>query len=423
MSFASFYFNRFSSLPNKLIKDTPADDLIIIITIPCYNEQDIFNSLDSLYRCERTNGKVEVIINVNYPVDNIEQTAWHNKLYHEINQWASVHNNEWLLFYAVLQPLPTKEAGVGLARKIIMDEALRRFDFLNKPNGIIVGFDADCRCEKNYLCAIEKHFTDYQNTTGCSICFEHPLSGNEFEKKIYEAIAQYELHLRYYIEGLRFAKYPYAFHTLGSCFAVTAHAYAKQGGMNKRKAAEDFYFLNKIMTLGNYNEINNTCVYPSPRMSKRVPFGTGASVAKYVLNNEESLLSYNPEVFKIIKDFLSRINDIYCHAYEDKRSFLSNEDECLIKFFEKENFNEVIDECLKNSKNLDTFKKRFFYWFNGLKILQFIHFAHEEYFNKVPVNISSANLLKMYYNIDTDYHNPVDILLKYREIQRKRNSI
>ena len=84
---------------------------------------------------------------------------------------------------------------------------------------------------------------------GCSIYFEHPLHG-PLEPKVYEAIAAYELHLRYYVQALRYAAFPYAHHTIGSSMAVRADAYAKQGGMNKRQAGEDFYFLHKIIPLG-----------------------------------------------------------------------------------------------------------------------------------------------------------------------------
>ena len=92
----------------------------------------------------------------------------------------------------------------------------------------------------------------------------------------------YELHLRYLNLFSRFTGFPYAYHTIGSCFGVRAETYASQGGMNKRKAGEDFYFLHKIIPLGEFREINNTCVIPSPRESDRVPFGTGAAIGKYL---------------------------------------------------------------------------------------------------------------------------------------------
>ena len=42
--------------------------------------------------------------------------------------------------------MPAKDAGVGLARKTGMDEALYRFNMLGKPEGIILSYDADSLC-------------------------------------------------------------------------------------------------------------------------------------------------------------------------------------------------------------------------------------------------------------------------------------
>ena len=61
-----------------------------------------------------------------------------------------------------------------------------------------------------------------------------------------KAIICYEIFLRYYVLGLKFAKSDYAFHTIGSTMLCTPDAYVKVEGMNKRKAAEDFYFLEKL---------------------------------------------------------------------------------------------------------------------------------------------------------------------------------
>ena len=41
--------------------------------------------------------------------------------------------------------------GVGLARKTGMDEAVRRFDIINNPEGVILSLDADCTVEHNYF--------------------------------------------------------------------------------------------------------------------------------------------------------------------------------------------------------------------------------------------------------------------------------
>ena len=57
--------------------------------------------------------------------------------------------------------LPKKDAGVGLARKIIMDEAFKRFSTLDH-NGVIACLDGDCVVQENY---IEELITHYKSTS------------------------------------------------------------------------------------------------------------------------------------------------------------------------------------------------------------------------------------------------------------------
>ena len=99
---------------------------------------------------------------------------------------------------------------------------------------------------------------------------------------MWEAMVKYELYLRYYQEALAYIGHPHAFHCIGSAFAVRASDYVAQGGMNKRQAGEDFYFLQKLISTGRYACLNATRVYPSARFSTRTPFGTGQAVRQIV---------------------------------------------------------------------------------------------------------------------------------------------
>jgi hypothetical protein len=85
---------------------------------------------------------------------------------------------------------------------------------------------------------------------------------------------------------------------------VKSSAYQKYGGMAPRQAGEDFYFINKIAMHGNVGEINDTTIFPSSRISDRVPFGTGDALGK-MQNGIRANEVYNPEIFLIIKSFLS----------------------------------------------------------------------------------------------------------------------
>src|ERR1041385_133403 len=268
---ADVYFGRFEYCERQIMSPPPRD-LGLVVVIPCYDEPDLIGTLESLWSCQRPACAAGVIVVINSPAEcAAEIRARNRRTLEEGRGWAEGHAGTGIDFHWLHFPdLPPKQAGVGLARKIGMDEAARRLDDVGRSKGVIAGFDADCRCEVNYLKSIERHFAGHLRSPACSIYFEHPLAG-PLEPEIYEAIAVYELHLRYYVQALRYAGFPHAYHTIGSAMAGRADAYMKQGGMNKRQAGEDFYFLQKMFALGGFTELNGTTVFPSPRESDRVP--------------------------------------------------------------------------------------------------------------------------------------------------------
>ncbi|MEM4247718.1 MAG: hypothetical protein QXH80_00460, partial [Candidatus Nanoarchaeia archaeon] len=97
--------------------------------------------------------------------------------------------------------------------------------------------------------------------------------------------------------GLTFAGSPYAYHTLGSAMAFRASAYISAGGMPRKNGGEDFYMLQALRKIGRIGLISNTTVYPSSRISDRVPFGTGPRLKQY-LDGTKNNYVYNPQIFK-----------------------------------------------------------------------------------------------------------------------------
>ncbi len=206
----NFYLNKYSFCPPQ-IKEQPNSDLEMIVVIPCFDEPDLVLSLEALRACN-TSFAVEILVVVNHSEkESYEQKERNYATAFDAENWFKENTSNWFSGYVIkAYDLPKKHAGVGLARKIGMDEAVARFDEIGK-DGVIVMFDADSRCESNYLQEIGDHFIRYPKTPGCSINFEHPIRGVDHEQKIYEGITKYELFLRYYVEGLRLAKLPMLF--------------------------------------------------------------------------------------------------------------------------------------------------------------------------------------------------------------------
>ncbi len=413
MNFATQYFSRFNALPAQ-IKIKPDQNLNIIIVIPAFNEPNIISSLESISNNIGFKEKVEVIIVVNSSENSSNAIKErNNNTIIELNNYIQVNKSE-IKFHTIYKPnLPDKTAGVGLARKIGMDEAIHRFSQNNNPDGIIVNFDADTLCQNNYIQSIENQFKNNPKTNACSIHYEHIIEGSQYKKEVYGAIVLYELYLHYYIQALRYIKFPYAYHTIGSAFAVKANIYTKQGGMNTRKAGEDFYFLHKIIPLGNFYEIKNTTIYPSPRPSDRVPFGTGRAVNIMLDKNDTEYLVYNINSFLVLKKFFEQIKIIF----EQKNLKNLDIDNILLEFLQKTNFENDLIKIKKNSPNINIFKKRFFDWFNAFRILKFLNYSHESNFTKIPIIKEAKKLLNYLDNNNLEETTNSKKLLKtYRKL-------
>jgi glycosyltransferase involved in cell wall biosynthesis len=386
------------------------------VVIPCYNEPQLIRSLTSLWECTRPAKASEIIVVINSP-ENCDSLIAKNTLanFNEAKVWIDGHNDPKLRFHLMFRPkLPYKFAGVGLARKIGMDEAAYRLHKVNNIRGIIAGFDADSLCDANYLIQIEQHFQKSPKTPGASVRFEHPVSGSDFEPDVYQGIIYYELHLRYMNQALRYTGHPHAWHTVGSSFAVRMDAYVKQGGMNKRQAGEDFYFLQKIIALGNFSEINTTRVIPSPRESDRVPFGTGASMKRWM--TEKSMKTYNLEAYSNIKKIIGSIDSFY---YNDIEHIADNMDvfsPSLSEFLLSNQFMSELTSVKSNSASLPTFRNRFFAWFNAFKVIKYLHFAHEKQYQKADITIEACKLA-IYLGYHSLQPTATELLTFYRKLE------
>lgn len=385
----------------------------ICVVIPCYNECHLTDSLQSLWNCARPSVPAEVIVVVNSPENSAPEILTRNlETLKEATQWIEGHQDARLRFYLMHKPdLPHKFAGVGLARKTGMDEAAFRLNRAGSPKGIIACFDADATCQSNYQTEIEQHFKKYTRTPGASIYFEHPLSGEAFETSTYRGICLYELHLRYLNQALRYSGHPHAFHTVGSSMAVRADAYVKQGGMNKRQAGEDFYFLQKLIALGNFTEINTTTVFPSPRESNRVPFGTGASMLKW--KTENVMPTYSLKAYEDIQDFIRLFPEFFNGSARYIATLLSALSPVLMDFLTANEFTKELESIQNNSASPETFRDRFFRWFNAFRVIKYLNFSHEKFYTKCDI-VQEASLLLDRLNLDCSSAEPEKLLEYYR---------
>jgi hypothetical protein len=420
MGFASAYLDERALFPQK-VEEAPDRETGIIVVIPAYDEPGINILLDSLAKCQEPDCRTEVIIVINAPDNATPESLENNRItLNKIESWKKENNNSFFrLFAFVVDQKSISGWGVGLARKTGMDEAVRRFNFINRPNGVILNLDADCTVEENYFNAVSNELLKRDDRAACSVYFEHPLSGKDHQDSIFKYITLYELHLRYYFQGLAYSGFPYVFHTVGSAIAVKAISYIKAGGMNRRQAGEDFYFIQKLVPSGGYFSLNSTAVYPSPRSSARVPFGTGASIGKLNSDQSTTLLTYNLLAFKELRSFFEMTERFFESDFNQIPDLYSLIPEGLKLFLNEEAWIEKMMEIKNNTSGILSFKKRFFGWFNMFRIVKYLNFIHLNHFEKKPVDIAASELLTAI-GITFDSGEALDLLLFYRLMERNK---
>ncbi|MBT8189504.1 MAG: hypothetical protein KJO29_03655 [Bacteroidia bacterium] len=353
----------------------------VIIVIPVYDEDDSFKQvLNHLLNQTGELRSTQVLVLFNYRDSSPVALKSNTKsLYQDIKKSYESIQHGSIRFEFFIQELSGKKAGVGLARKMLMDLAFRIFHN-NQKNGIIVNLDADTIVQENYLDAISAYFDMNPLMEAGSIAFAHPVEGLHSDPD-QMAAAQYELHLRFFINMQRLIHLPYAYQTIGSAMAVRAWSYAKEGGMNKRQAGEDFYFLHKFSKNNTLGEINTTGVFPSTRKSTRVPFGTGKAIIDLTAGNTIHATSYNPQSFLQLQSWIQTVFENY-HRGSDN---LLPGNLIVSDFVKYRNEENKLEEIRTHTTGFPSFRKRFFQWFDAFMLMKYLHFLRDKSFHDLTI--------------------------------------
>lgn len=392
--------------------EAPLPNLKMVIIIPCLAETGIRETVGSLRQNSDFDFMVECLVVVNHSeLASPDVISLNKEIFESLLIDKGILDTDNLKFIPIEAfNLPHKKAGVGMARKIGMDLGVNRLKQAGTfKEGILVCLDGDCTVQENYVSEIEKYLT-VNNANGCSIYFEHPLDGENSS-----GIIDYELFLRYYTDVLRWCGFPYAFQTVGSSMAVSATAYEKQGGMNTRKAGEDFYFLNKIIQLDRFGDLTTTTVFPSPRKSERVPFGTGREMMEW--ESKKQLLAYHPSLFIELRKIFKVIDAL--RDCENPTRLLADSEihPAFISYLEYEQFNDAVLEARFHTSTLSAFRKRFLVWMNAFRIMKLLNELSISNFPKLPIHDCVTWLWKEISN-ESAIQDSQPLLFQFRKFDR-----
>jgi glycosyltransferase involved in cell wall biosynthesis len=287
--------------------------------------------------------------------------------------------------------IPDNSGGVGTARKIGMDAALTLLDENAPGRGIISCLDADTAVEENFLSAIYGYFS----VDGFPAAVARYAHRRPSDARLFSAICRYEIFLRSYVIGLSFARSPYAFPSIGSTISCRAEAYVAVRGMNKREAAEDFHFLDKLAKLGPIGFIDNTTVHPSGRLSTRVPFGTGSRMTDVIEKGRDQFLLYHPDIFAILRRFLSEADRFPDRSATEIMASASDIHPALYEYLATSRFPEKWKAIYGNHGDPFHLRRQFHIWFNGLKTLKLIRHLSRLDFPPVEMFAGLDRLLEM----------------------------
>jgi hypothetical protein len=265
--------------------------------------------------------------------------------------------------------------GVGLARKIATDCALQLKQNGHIQSDWIASTDADASLPVNYFQRL-----DEIAAVGQTFEFQHEIN----QGPVSLATQRYELGLRYYRAGLEWAGSDYAIHTLGSCLAVNAHAYASVRGFPKRAGGEDFYLLNKLVKIGEVRHRDDITIHIQSRESDRVPFGTGPAIQKILkLQHPDNYHYYDPRVFDELKRCLTVMKRLTPDAsFEDwQASFEPLHFEILQGF----GLARIYQHQRHQNLNQVNLQHNLFVWFDGLLTLRFIHAIRDQKFADISL--------------------------------------
>lgn len=373
-------------LRNKTgVPDSFPSGLDMIVIVPVLDDWDIFKTLESVCRCRTADEKAGVLVVVNHSEAAGEALKERNRtLADELKRWIVRHPAEgiWIEVTEAFD-MPAKWAGVGAARKMAMDSAACYFYREGRLECPIASLDADTWVGKEYLAGIIRKFRE-SRVAGVTLAYAHRYEEKEFSETVRAAIVRYELYLRYYQQALAFCGHPYAFTCIGSAFAVRAADYVLQGGMNKRQAGEDFYFIQKLISTGRFAHLREVCVYPSPRFSERTPFGTGQAV-RTIADNGGMYPVYHFEAFRALKFFFSGLPGLYKGDTARIRTYFGEQAEGLRAFLSAAEVEADFTEISANCASEKQFVKRFFNHFNAFRVLKYLNFVHPLYYPEMEI--------------------------------------
>lgn len=382
------YLSLYAEFANIVEQDTAAlESRDYALVIPAYKEH--FDFVKLLTQHEHAH-KILLILVLNEP-DNDRGNAKNRSFLGDLNHHAEhIHTFSNIDFYryeslqiACIQRLEDqaipKNLGVGMARKLGADLACHLWAKKKISCPWIFSSDADAQLAAKHF---DLPFAD--NVSAYCYPFKHVGP----DGPVLAATQVYEKCLHYYQRQLELAGSPYAFHSLGSCMAISMPYYCRARGFPKRAGGEDFYLLNKLAKLAEVRTLHPQEVRIEARVSDRVPFGTGPAVARILDDqaHQRPTLYYSPHIFEELRALLNAVPRFWSDLDSAQASLPPICWQALIDA----GFEQFLAKRRVQDKNSQQFCQHFHHWFDGFQTLKFIHRLQSSYPDQAIEAIAGA---------------------------------
>lgn len=368
------------------------------VVIPVYDENDhIAAALASIKTAlQRSPEPVKTVLVINEPVSAAADAIANNrKLLESLRQNDGKYDgglsvgSELFFIDLTNKEIAEKFRTVGNARKAGFDGIIAEYDGKMTDNGtLFFSLDADTLIAADYFEKAIAFARANPSAAGAVFHFEHRFESSDPAVNL--AAMHYEIYLRDYAWKLKQTNSPYAFWTIGSAFMCRAASYVNCGGMRRNAAGEDFYFLQALSKVGTVGVVPETTVYPSGRISSRVPFGTGPAIRQAL--DGKAVKLYNPECFKPLREFFAQTSAADAVTLQNNIQHLMPQ--YVEEYLMAQDFLNIWARIVKNTPaNQASLLKALHTYCDGFFILKFCHYLEEKYpgsFARQELDISDS---------------------------------
>lgn len=188
-------------------------------------------------------------------------------------------NHPRMVLHVVEARFPPRDAYVGYARKLLMDEAYKRLIGLGRPRGVIASTDGDTQVSSTWIAATLQEISEGADAVGGRIVTDRVSRSQlcDRAKSFFLREVGYRslvAELEHYLDPNPYDPLPRHYQHYGASLAVTAEAYAVAGGMPPVRTPEDEAFYQSLVRMdAKFRHSPSVKVTTSARASGRSPVG------------------------------------------------------------------------------------------------------------------------------------------------------